>query len=84
MQKLPSTQDESESETQRKRKTGRRTKFKEKQDRGKIVIKILRKPKLALNIFLIQIIIIKFNAYCYKINNIYLIYIKFCNTNKML
>ena len=43
---------------QRKRKTGsKQSKFKEKRDRGKIVI------KYALNIFLIRVIIIKFNAY---------------------
>ena len=43
---------------QRKHKIGNRhSKFKEKQDRVKIVI------KYALNIFLIWVIIIKFNAY---------------------
>ena len=51
LQKPPSTQEESQSETQRKHKIKRRSKFKEKQDKGKIVIKTLRKPKLALIFF---------------------------------
>ena len=60
MQKPPRTAQtgrQSKKESVKREKLHKHRKFKEKQDRGKIVI------KYALNIFLIWVIIIKFNAY---------------------